>query len=66
MGLRVVGVLAAFDEVGSMTFAECLQLFRESKPMAGLASLILRDNMLEIDLDDDLIGPETQVRRIRR
>lgn len=44
-----------------MTFAECLQLFRESKPIAGLTSLILRENMLEIDLDEDLIGP--QVRR---
>lgn len=60
-----IQVLAAFEEVGTMTVAECLPLFRESRGMAGLASMILRERMLDIDLDEALIGPETVVRLIR-
>ena len=59
-------VLATLSDNGTLTFSECLQLFKECKPIAGLASLILRENMLEIDLDETLIGPETTVRRIQR
>jgi hypothetical protein len=59
-----VRLLAALDEQGSLTFAEALQLFSESNAVAGLASMILRE-MVEIDLDEALIGPETVVRRIR-
>lgn len=59
-----VRLLAALDDLGSLTLAECLAAFRESKPMVGLVSLIL-NGFLEVDLDSGLIGPETQVRRIR-
>jgi len=59
-----VRVLAALDEMGSLTVAEALSAFREGRPMASLAALILR-GFLEIEMDDALIGPETVVRRIR-
>lgn len=59
-----VRLLAALDDLGSLNVGECLAVFQEGKPMAGLASLIL-NGFLDIDLDSDLIGPETQVRRIR-
>ncbi|APO68537.1 hypothetical protein IE4872_CH02935 [Rhizobium gallicum] len=59
-----VRILAALDEMGSLTVAEALSAFREGRPMASLAALILR-GFLEIEMDDALIGPETVVRRIR-
>jgi hypothetical protein len=59
-----VRILAALDEMGSLTVAEALSAFREGRPMACLAALILQ-GFLEVDLDDALIGPETAVRRIR-
>lgn len=57
-----VRLLAALDEHGSMTVAECLPAFLEIRPIAGLSSLILQ-RFVEIDLDEARIGPETQVRR---
>ncbi|CAN7344644.1 hypothetical protein LJR231_001956 [Phyllobacterium sp. LjRoot231] len=57
-------LLAALDEQGSMTVSECLTAFRETLPIAGLASLILH-RFLEIELDDELINPDTTVRRRR-
>lgn len=59
-----VRLLAALDDLGSLTVAECLAAFQEGKAMPSLASLIL-NGFLEVDLDLGLIGPETQVRRIR-
>ncbi|MEO9340444.1 hypothetical protein ABFT80_23825 [Mesorhizobium sp. SB112] len=59
-----VRLLAALDENGTMTIAECLPAFRETPPIAGLASLILH-RFVEIDLDEARIGPETSVRRTR-
>lgn len=59
-----VRLLAALEEHGSMTLAECLPAFRETTPIAGLASLILQ-RFVEIELDDARIGPETAVRRHR-
>ncbi len=59
-----VRLLAALEELGSLTVAECLPAFQEGRAVAGLASLIL-SGLLEVDMDADLIGPETQVRRIR-
>ena len=59
-----VRILAALDEMGSLTVAEALSAFREGRPMACLAALILQ-GFLEIELDDALIGPETVVRRLR-
>jgi hypothetical protein len=48
-----------------MPIAECLNAFQETRPVAGLAAMIL-NRYLEIDLDDDPLGPETVVRRITR
>lgn len=59
-----VRILAALDEMGSLTVAEALSAFREGRPMACLAALILQ-GFLEVELDEALIGPETVVRRIR-
>ncbi|MDR9772081.1 hypothetical protein RJJ65_05295 [Rhizobium hidalgonense] len=59
-----VRILAALDEMGSLTVAEALSAFREGRPMACLAALILQ-GFLEIEMDEALIGPETVVRRIR-
>ncbi|WP_201271923.1 hypothetical protein [Sinorhizobium meliloti] len=47
-----------------MPFADCLRVLRETQPVAALASLILQ-GLVEVELDDALIGPETMVRRIR-
>ncbi|OWV99543.1 hypothetical protein [Rhizobium sp. R693] len=59
-----IRLLAGLEEMGSLTIAECLSAIREGRPMPTLASLILQ-GFVEIDLDDALISPETQVRRIR-
>ncbi len=58
-----IRIIATLDEVGSLSVAEALGLFREVAPMAGLASLILQ-RMLAIELDDALITPDTIVRRL--
>ncbi|WP_166096818.1 hypothetical protein [Rhizobium flavescens] len=58
-----VRLLAALDEHTTLTVAECLGAFQEVKPMAGLASMILRE-FVQVELDDELIGPRTAVRRI--
>lgn len=58
-------LLGALDENGSMPIAECLNAFQETRPVAGLAAMIL-NRYLEVDLDDAPLGPETMVRRIAR
>ncbi|UXT41448.1 hypothetical protein FY137_09710 [Agrobacterium tumefaciens] len=57
-------VLAVLEEHGNLTIAECLTVFTETKPIAGLAQMILR-GFVEVDLDTELLGPETMLRRIR-
>lgn len=57
-----IRILAALDECGSLTLSECIPAFQETRPVAGLASLVLHRH-LQLDLDDALIGPETLVRR---
>ncbi|WP_244494611.1 hypothetical protein [Ensifer sp. Root127] len=59
-----IRLLAALDENGSLSVAECLTAFQETKPVAGLASLSLQ-RFITMELDEALIGPETQVRRQR-
>jgi len=59
-----IRLLAALDEYSSLTVAEALMVFRETKPVAGLASMVLQ-RFVAMDLDDRLIGPETIVRRRR-
>lgn len=63
LGDRVM-LLRALDEHGSLSIAECLGAFRETRPMAGLAALVLT-GFVEVDLDEAPLGPETMVRRIR-
>ena len=59
-----IRLLAALDDLGSLTVAESLSAFHEGRAVAGLASLFL-GGFIEMDIDTSLIGPETQVRRIR-
>lgn len=59
-----VRLLAALDEMGTLTLAECLSAIREGKAMASVASMMLH-GYIEIEMDDAPIGPETTVRRIR-
>lgn len=59
-----VRMLAALNEHGTLTVADCLTAFAETRPIAALAQLILR-GFVEVDLDTELLGPETLVRRIR-
>lgn len=63
LGDRVM-LLRALEENGSMSISECLGAFRETRPMAGLAVMIL-GGFVEVDLDEAPLGPETLVRRIR-
>ncbi|CAN7445302.1 hypothetical protein LJR255_002868 [Pararhizobium sp. LjRoot255] len=58
-------LLAALDEHGSLPLAECLKAFQETRPVPGIASLILH-GYVEVNLDDAPLGPETAVRRISR
>lgn len=58
-----VRLLSALEEHGSLTVLECLPAFLETKPVAGLASMILH-GFIEVELDAELIGPSTIVRRI--
>lgn len=55
-------VLSALDEMGTLTLAECLTAVREGRAMETIASLILRGH-IEVDLDDNLLAPDTVVRR---
>lgn len=57
-----VRVLAALDELGSLSLAECLTAVREGRAMQTIASMILHGH-IEVDLDDSLLGPDTIVRR---
>jgi hypothetical protein len=57
-------LLATLDEHGNLTIAECLTVFTETKPVAGIAQMILH-GFVEVDLDAELLGPQTIVRRIR-
>ena len=57
-----VRVLAALDEIGSLTLAESLSVIRESMPMHSIAALI-SSGILEVDLSLGLLGPDSVVRR---
>jgi len=59
-----IRILAALDEMGTLTLAECLSAVREDRPMRAVASMIL-SGVLEADLDNTLLGPDTVVRRVR-
>lgn len=59
-----VRLLSVLDEQSSLTLAESLSLFQDTKPIRGLANMAV-GRFIEIDLDTALIGPETVVRRYR-
>lgn len=59
-----IRLLAALCEHGALSVADCFPAFQETRPIAGLSSLIL-NRFVEVDLDEALIGPETSVRRWR-
>jgi hypothetical protein len=58
-------LLAALDDEGSLPLADCLNAFQETKPVPGIAALIL-NGFVHVDLDDGPLGPDTLVRRIGR
>lgn len=60
-----IRLLAALEQEGSATVAECLSVFREVNPMAGLSSLIL-NRFVTVDLDAELLAPHTEVRIFRK
>ncbi|MCK3776665.1 hypothetical protein MZK49_07960 [Ensifer sesbaniae] len=59
-----VRLLSVLDQQSSLTLAESLTVFQETKPIRGLANMVV-GRFIEIDLDTALIGPETVVRRYR-
>lgn len=59
-----VRLLSVLDQQSSLTLAESLTVFQETKPIRGLANMVV-GRFIEIDLDTSLIGPETVVRRCR-
>lgn len=56
---------AALAEFGSLTLAECLAAVRDGRPMRTMATLILKGHV-EVDLDAELLGPDTVVRLVAR
>lgn len=56
-----IRLLTGLEEQGSLTVAEALSAFLETRPIAGLASLAL-NRFVSIDLDTAPIGPGTTVR----
>jgi hypothetical protein len=56
-----IRLLAGLEENGSLTVAESLAAFSETRPIAGLAALAL-GRFVSIDIDSAPIGPNTSVR----
>ncbi|WP_027666118.1 hypothetical protein [Rhizobium leguminosarum] len=59
------GCWLAPGELGSLTLAECLAAVRDGRPMQTMAALIQKGHV-EIDLDTELLGPDTVVRLASR
>jgi hypothetical protein len=60
-----IRILAALDELGTLTLAECLSAVRDGRPMQTVAAMILGGH-IEVELDEELLGPDTAVRRASR
>jgi hypothetical protein len=58
-------LLAALEEAGSLSIGECMPLFREVQPMTGLSWMLLQ-RLIAVDLDEQMLGPETALRRFQR
>lgn len=58
-----VRLLTLLDEQGPMPLAVCMQVIRDGRdPIGVIAAMALR-RFVEMDLDEDRIGPETRVSR---
>ncbi|MCL6652154.1 hypothetical protein A6R70_07625 [Agrobacterium rubi] len=60
-----IRMLSALDEVRSLTVAECLHIFTEVKPLTGISWMALHQ-LIALDLDEEMINPETVIRRFQR
>ncbi|NEJ86295.1 hypothetical protein GR223_10100 [Rhizobium leguminosarum] len=60
-----IRMLSALEEAGSLTVAECLNVFREVQPMTGVSWMVLH-RLIAVDLEETMIGPETVIRRFQR
>lgn len=60
-----IRMLSALDEAGSLTVAECLNVFREVQPMTGISWMVLH-RLITVELDEAMIGPESVIRRFQR
>ncbi|MGO7334457.1 hypothetical protein [Rhizobium leguminosarum] len=60
-----IRMLSVLDEVGSLTVAESLNVFREVQPMTGVSWMALH-RLITVELDEAMIGPETIIRRFQR
>lgn len=58
-------MLSALDDAGSLTIPECLHMFTEVKPMTGISWMFLHQ-LISLDLDEEMINPETVLRRFQR
>lgn len=59
-----IRLLSGLEEHGTLSLAECLTAFQEGTAIPSLAALYIQ-GWIEIDLDSELIGPETRIRRFR-
>ncbi len=58
-----VRLLAALDEAGAIAVGDTFGLFRETAPLAAISWMALH-RFISMDLDDELIGPNTLIRRV--
>ncbi len=58
-------MLSALEEAGSLTIADCFQVFRETQPLTGISWMYLH-RLISMDIDEAMIGPDTVVRRYPR
>lgn len=55
-------LLSAIQEAGSLRFSEAISIASGTKAVPIMSSMILQ-RLISIDLDEDLIGPDTIIRR---
>jgi hypothetical protein len=58
-------MLSALEEAGSLTIADCFQVFRETQPLTGISWMYLH-RLISMEIDEAMIGPDTVVRRYQR
>lgn len=60
-----IRMLSALEEAGSLTIADCLLVFRETQPLTGVSWMYLH-RLITMDIDEEMIGLDTVVRRYQR